>query len=403
MGVFDRLFGVGLGGYKARAAERCEMAGDLDGAVRSFIDAELPDEAARVLLLRADAEPSVERRMAFCAQAARLAKDPKRLKESLGRKARLRFDVLRGRGNAMKSEILLAAKDLEDADENEVAADAYALVEDKEGEIRALTAAGLIERLEEKLRVSQSETRLDQAQTIGLKRVQDLDRGAERREALRLAAELRRAEGSGSDERIEELARVIRSKLLRGPIVELKVDGVVRRYALGREVTIGRGEATIAVGTRALSRVHLRIFRVDGGVFVEDSGTRNGTFLAGARISGRIPVGEGLSLKLGGDVPCRISPTHDLEDGGVMVEIGGLAYFAPLGELPVGRYRVGLDGPGGDDQSYVILSSSVDAPAFLGELQLAPTVELCAGDAPSETRGGPPKLVALAHGSEGDG
>lgn len=404
MGVFDRLFGRGPEGYKARGAERMEMAGDLEGAARAFLDAELPDEAARVLLLRADAEPSVERRMAFCSQAARIGKNPATVREALGRKARLRFDVLRGRGNALRSELLLAAQELEAAEEHEAAADAYVLAEDKEGEIRALTAAGLIDRLEEKLRVSQSEARKGQVQTLAHKRIQDLDRGGERREALRLAAEARASsEGEGPSERIEEIARVIRSKLVRGPLLELKEGALVRRYALGRELTIGRGESTIVVGTRSLSRVHLRITREGDAVFVEDAGTRNGTFLAGARIAGKIPLGDGLSLKLGGDVPCRVAPTSDVAGGGVMVEVAGLAYFAPLGELRVGRWAIALDGPGGDDQSFIVLKSSPDAPAYLGELVTAPVIELCAGDAPTEERGGPARLVVLGLGSEGSG
>jgi hypothetical protein len=402
MGVFDRLFGRGPEGYKARAAERLEMGGDLEGAARAFLDAELPDEAARVLLLRADAEPSVERRMAFCAQAARIAKSPTIGREALGRKARLRFDVLRARGNAMKSELLLAAQELEAADENEVAADAYVLAEDREGEIRALTAAGLIDRLEERLRESQDVARKGQAQTLALKRIQDLDRGGERREALRVAEEARNA-GDGSSERVEEIARVIRAKLLRGPLVELKEGGAVRRYALGSVVTVGRGESTIVVGTRSLSRVHLRVLRQGDEVFVEDAETRNGTFLAGARIGGRIPLGQGLLLKLGGDVPCRVAPTSDVAGGGVVIEVGGLTHFAPLGDLRIGAWRVSLAGPGGDDGSFVMLESSRDAPAFLGELEVTGVIELAAGDAVSSVRGGPARVVALAHGSEGDG
>ena len=399
MGVFDRFWGRGPDGYKARAAQRSEMAGDLDGALRSFLDAELPDEAARVLMLRADAEPALDRRMAFCAQAARIAKDKSIVREALSRKARLRYDVLKGKGNAMRMEILLAAKELEEADENETAADAYALAEDREGEIRALTAAGLIDRLEDKLRVSQAEAKQGQDQGLALRRIQDLDRAAERREALRLAAE---AFGVGQpDERIEELARVIRTKLLRGPVIELRTGGAVRRYALGAEVTVGRGESTIVVGTRSLSRVHLRVSRVGGDIVVEDAGTRNGTFLAGARIAGKIPLGAGLTLKLGGDVPCRVAPvTSEEEGGGVVVEVGGLSYFAPLGELSLGGWRVGLAGTGGDEASFVTLTTAQDVPAFLGDLQLATVVELAAGDAPSTARGGPVRFSVLGAGSE---
>lgn len=395
MGVFDRIRGVGPDGYRAKAAERLELAGDLAGAVRAFIDAELPDEAARVLLLRADAEPAVDRRMAFCVQAAKVAKDPKIQKKATARKALIRYDLVRSKPTAMRSEILAAAKELEEADENEVAAEAYRSVSDGEGEIRALTAAGLIDRLEEKLRVSQASATSVNRFTIAQKRIADLDRTAERRSALELAAATL-ADGAtdGQDDatdRIEMAARAIRAKLVRGPIVELKVEKEVRRYALGAVVTVGRGDATISAATRALSRIHLKIFRSDGAVMVEDAGTRNGTFLAGARLTSAIPVATGLALKLGGEVPCQIRPGRE----GVRVDLGGMAYFAPLGPIFFGDMRVELDGKGGDEASFVVLRSSHERPAFLQEFQLAPVVELAVGDAPSDARNGAPLFTVL--------
>ena len=99
-----------------------------------------------------------------------------------------------------------------------------------------------------------------------------------------------------------------RSRLVRGPVVDLEIDEDLRRYALGAEVTIGRGDATIVIGSKAVSRRHLRIGRSPEGAFVEDLDTRNGTLLAGARIAGRIPVGDGLRLVLGGGVPCAVEP-----------------------------------------------------------------------------------------------
>jgi hypothetical protein len=396
MGLFDRFRGVGPEGYRAKAAERLELAGDLEGAVRSFLDAEMPDEAARVLLLRADAEVAVDKRMAFCLQAAKVAKDQKLAKKALARKAQLRYDLVRQKSGAMRSELLLVAKDLEEADENETAADAYAAAGDAEGEIRALTAAGLIDRLEEKLRESHATSRVDNELTLAQKQIADLDKVGERRNALALAKKfLSREPGARSDQiddRIDMAARSIRSKLLRGPICELKSEGVVRRYALGDEVTVGRGEATIVVGTRALSRVHLKVYAKGGQVFVEDSGTRNGTFLAGARISAPIPVANGLVLKLGGDVPCGVKP---VASGGVQIDVGGLAYFAPLGPLTIGAAKILLDGPGGDDESFVVVKSDLSAPLFLGEYQLGPSVELAVGDAPSKARGGAPLFLVM--------
>ena len=389
MGMFDRFRGVGPDGYRAKSARRLELAGDLEGAVRTFLDAEMPDDAARVLLLRADAEIAVDKRMAFCLQASKIALDRKLAKQALSRKALIRFDLVRQRSGSMKSEVLLAAKELEEAEEFETAADAYVLAGDAEGEIRALTAAGLIDRLEEKLRVSQASARTDNELALAQKRIADLDKIGERRAALALAKAT--IDKGIVDERVDLAARSIRAKLCRGPLCELKLGKEVRRYALGPEVTIGRGEATIVVGTRALSRVHLRVRRAADGVLVEDAGTRNGTYLAGARISAPIPIGDGVTLKLGGEVPCTVRPA----DGATQIEVGGRSYFAPLGPLRVGTSEIDLDGPGGDDGSFVVLRSKPMTPAFLGEYQLGPVVELCAEDAPSDARSGPPLLVVL--------
>ncbi len=136
-------------------------------------------------------------------------------------------------------------------------------------------------------------------------------------------------------------------------MVDLEIDGQPARYALGAEVTVGRGDATIVVASRAASRKHLRIRRAPGGGFLaEDLDTRNGTLLAGARITGAIPVGEGLHLELGGEVPCEITPRAD---GNLDIEIGGLNYVAPLGELTIDGWAV--DHEAVRDESFVVLRS----------------------------------------------
>src|SRR6185436_11883170 len=125
----------------------------------------------------------------------------------------------------------------------------------------------------------------------------------ERRAALDLALGLL---AKREDERVADAARAIRARLTRGPVVDLEIGGVLRRYALGAEVTIGRGDATIVITSRAVSRRHLRLYRAEGEAFVEDLGTRNGTMLAGARLTAPIPVRDGVRLDLGGEVPFKL-------------------------------------------------------------------------------------------------
>ena len=388
VGLFTRWGGKGKGeSRRARAARAKELAGDLAAAVELYVEAEMPDDAARVLLLRADAERSPEKRMAFCSLAAQTATGDEMRKRALARKAKLGFDILRSKGGAfMQSELVAVARELEQAGELERAADAYALAGDTDSEVRALTAAGAIERLEERLRASDAAARDSRDQDFTLRKITDLDRTAERRAALELAASWL---ATHEDERVAEAARAIRARLARGPVIDVEIDGAACRYALGDEVTIGRGDATIMVASRAISRRHVRIFRKQTGeVMVEDLATRNGTTLAGARLGSPIPVGAGVELLLGGEIPCAIAPG----DGGChVVEVGGEKYLAPLGEALAGDWRLLHEAAG---ESFVVLRTPPGAPRpYLGGYELSAQVELCVGDQVRTSRNGPVKLT----------
>jgi hypothetical protein len=161
VGFFDRFVPkTQRTNRQVKAARAKEMSGELADAVDLYQEAGLPDEAARVLLMRADGERSAEKRIALLALAAYTAQSEDIKKKAAGRKALVSFDVLRGRGGSfLKSEVLAVARELEEAGELEPAADAYALAGDADGEIRALTAAGAIERLEDRLRANEAATR----------------------------------------------------------------------------------------------------------------------------------------------------------------------------------------------------------------------------------------------------
>lgn len=373
MGFFDWFRSRSTSARRsAEAARSQERAGDLAAAVELYEQAGLADETARVLLLRADVEPSPERRIAFCAAAARIAEAPAWKRQARSRKALIAFDLLRGHGaKPLQSEVLLVARDLEEAGELLRAAEAYVLAGDGDAEVRVLTAAGAIDLLEARLRESERIGRGDRELATALATIADLDRTAERRAALHAAGSFL---ATRDEPGVADLARTIRARLPRGPVVDLEVGGNVHRYALGSDVTIGRGEATIVVASRALSRAHLRLWRDGTGqALVEDLGTRNGTRLAGARLSAPIPVGSGLRLDLDGDVPCVIAPAA----GGFSIEVAGDSFVAPLGPVAVGPWQV-LWEPGA---LFVVLCTPEGAPPpFLGAYQLARRVELCHGD-----------------------
>ena len=384
VGLFDR-FGASKAERSRKAARGKELAGNLEAAVELYLEASLPDEAARVLLLRADGEPALHRRVMFCDLAARTAADEGIKTKARLRKARLAFDMLKAAGAARaKSELVAVARDLEEVGELEAAAEAFALAGDQEGEVRALTAAGAIEKLEERLKDAAAGARAEREKSVILSRVTDLDRTGERREALRLADAWLR---ENQDDALAHAARSIRARLLRGPMVELEIDGERVRCALGRDVVIGRGDATIVVASRAVSRQHVRLFRGPDGPMVEDLGTRNGTSLAGARLSGPIAVGSGLRLEVGTGVPLGLSA----KGAAVLVEIAGEQYVAPLGELELGAWRIDYEVEG--DASFVVLRAPPGAPRpVLGSFALGERAELCVGDAIAIERGGPIKL-----------
>ncbi|NUO54887.1 MAG: FHA domain-containing protein, partial [Polyangiaceae bacterium] len=332
------------------------------------------------ILLRADSEASLERRAVLFLRAAETAADPELARKARARKARLSYDLVKSHGALARSELLGAATELEATGEHELAAEAYKMLGDTEGEVRALTAAGAIDKLEERLSSDAVQSKKDRERAMATRRATDLDRGGERRAALRVTTE---ALALGPDDRLEDLARVIRQRLLRGPTCDLIVSGEPVSLALGERVTIGRGGATIVVASRSVSREHVVIRRDGDRVIVEDLGTRNGTFIAGARIAAPVPIGDGLSLMLGTDLPCRVAPRAE---GGVTIEVAGGAFVAPLGPLLQGAWKVDLDVEEGE--SFVVLKSSPDAPAYLGDLQAAQRIDLAAGDAVAEERGG---------------
>jgi hypothetical protein len=396
--LWQRLRGKGQGSRAAREARLRESEGELAEAVRSFEQAGLVDEAARVLLLQADAESSIERRMVLCDRAARLAVDVGLSKLASARRAKMALDLLRPRASVARSELARVATQLEVVEEHEAAAEAWALAGDREGEIRALTAAGAIERLEARLGDDALRARASEGRAHRLRVAEDLDRTGERVRALELVDESR---AEVADEGLLELARTIRLRLARGPLVSLQIDGVAAHYALGDAVLVGRGEVAISIASRALSREHLRIERgSDGAPRVVDTGSRNGTLLGGARLGGPVPIGDGLELRLGGEIPCRLEVDST---GSVIVDVGGARYIAPLGPLSVAGWSVLLE-PAPTlvaGAPLVTLASTEAAPAFLGRFEVARSIELTVGDALSSERNGPPRLVVLAREGRG--
>ena len=360
-------------------ARRAEARGDLEDATALYMEAGEMSEAARLFALRAETTQEARSRLNLLAQAASVATG-ETAADLQRRRAKLALDLARaGTIRLSSSELSDLGHTLEELDESVLAASAFSLAGDVEAQTRSLVAAGAIERLEEVLHTQEAQARQKRRLQQLYQRVFDLRLAGRRREALAIA----RSEGLLTDERAAALVREIDALRAEGPTTRLVVDGSELEVAFGDSITIGRADATITVASPSVSRAHLGIRRASGRIEAFDLGSRNGTFVAGARVEVPVGVGAGLELLLGGDVPMRIEPHGDA----VRVEIAGRNLYAPLGPLEIGAWRVE---PGDDD--WLELSADPAAPVLLGELRVDPVIELCRGDELRERPAGDVRL-----------
>jgi hypothetical protein len=394
MGLFNRLFGGSTGGAAARA-RREELRGNLALATELWAEADRPFEVARLMILLGDAEPEPRQRLIHYTQAA--ATVP--FASDLGRQARVKKAslTLTLAGSAPVSAVargalLEAAKELEAAGEAERAAEAYALARDIEGEARALTQAGDVEKLETLLSKEHDKDREERRRHTAHTEIDAFIASGRRREGLSAAERLANAAPQDPDAR--ELVQRLRARRLVGPVSRIALLGKPLQVVLGDEVVVGRTEGALLVRSSVLSHKHLAVARVDGRVVLRDLASRNGTLLRGMRIADLVPLGEGLEVQLGGEVTLRVTPSTHL-DGAVDIHVGGESYVAPLGaaRLGIGEWRL-VRGP----DHWIELVTDERPPAYLGALALGSRTTLLAGDAIAASRMGDAALEILGIG-----
>ncbi len=389
MSFIDRIFGRSR---HASAAKTAELRGDLARAAELFGEAGQPDEAARVMMLRAAGETEARQKLQYLAQASQLAtKDTERYKEARLRRAEL---LLALAGDASVSavarhEVIEAARDLEAIGEPLKAAEAFGRAGDKEGEARALQAAGDVERLEFLLSSEQFKERVSRARDDRTRDVDLMIECGRRREALAVLDELLKA--TPDDAPLRERANALRSRRVVAPIVCLDMLGERWTMVLGNEVVIGRSEGAIKVSSNAVSRQHLRIVREGDNVVVRDLESRNGTQLRGINLAGALPVHDGLDLKLGREVTLRIAPSKKL-GGAIEIDVAGQHYVACLGKncLPV----EGLTLDCGADGWVELMAHGTHA--YVSGVEWSQRATLLAGDSVATSRTGEPALKVVS-------
>jgi DNA-binding winged helix-turn-helix (wHTH) protein len=68
----------------------------------------------------------------------------------------------------------------------------------------------------------------------------------------------------------------------------------------GAETIIGRDpDCGVRIDLRRVSRRHARVFAADGQAFLEDLGSKNGTFVRGVRVEGRVRLDVGDEIVIG--------------------------------------------------------------------------------------------------------
>jgi len=392
MGLFKRLFG---GHPSAARARKAELRGDLARAIELWAEADRPDEAARLMILRGDAEPDARPRLLHYAQAAQTAPSGSDL-ERVARVKRASLTLLLASDAPVSAvarrDLLEAAKELEAAGESEKAAEAYALVRDIEGEARALTQAGEVDKLETLLSAEHHKEQEERRRHRAHGEIETLIACGRRREALSAAERLVLA--GPLDASASELVHMLRARRLIGPLARIVLSGRALHVVLGDEVVIGRTEGSLTVRSSAMSRRHVAIARVDGSVVLRDLASRNGTRLRGLRIANAVPIGEGLEVQLGGEVSLKVMPSAVFA-GAVELHVGGETYVAPLGSarLGIGEWRLESAA-----DHWIELVTDERPPAYLGALALSPRTTLLAGDAVSVTRAGETALEVAGIG-----
>jgi hypothetical protein len=274
--------------------------------------------------------------------------------------------------------LLEAAADLEALGDFARASEAYARAHDVEGQARALARAGEVDRLDFLLEAEHSRERAARALRSEHDEFALRVASGRRREAVALAQ-------ASADANLRARGEGLLASAVRGPVVAVTLRGRGMHLILGERVVVGRapeGDGTrdgaIVVPSLALSRSHLALERGPGGApHVRDLGSRHGTTLDARALREAVPVGDGVALRLGGDVACVVRPADEWP-GAVAVEVAGARYVAPLGAASpgIGRWTLARS-----ELAWVELLTEDAPPAFAGGLRLAPRVTVLAGDA----------------------
>jgi pSer/pThr/pTyr-binding forkhead associated (FHA) protein len=96
-------------------------------------------------------------------------------------------------------------------------------------------------------------------------------------------------------------------------IETVPIEGLERPALPG--MTIGRGPSDVELSDPDVSRSHAVLRQVDSGLAIEDVGSKNGTFVNGARVQGITELAPGDEVRFGNTVwLLDLRPAGDTEE-----------------------------------------------------------------------------------------
>jgi len=87
----------------------------------------------------------------------------------------------------------------------------------------------------------------------------------------------------------------------------------------GNELLLGRGDQVhVRLVDPGLSWIHARLRRLQGGFYLEDLASTNGTFVGGKRIDTPVRLSDGDRIQLGGHTTLKFSVVDELEESAAL-------------------------------------------------------------------------------------
>lgn len=323
------------------AAERAEADGRIEDAVRLYLDAGDRAEATRALLRAAQTADSLSLRRDRYARAFQLARlDVLRAeaRRGLAEVTLAEFESAPPRSDEERRRLTEAARDLESLGAPREAARAWEFLDDREAVVRALTAAGDIERLEKVTEDRESHERLALRRRAAIEGFESSWQSGARLAALDTLRAWVLEHGEDREARRlldERQAMVITSGRCTVVYGEQRVT-VVGRFP----VVLGR-EGEVVLRGASVSRRHCQVEPRGDGFTVKDLGSRAGTAIDGIAIGAELQLRSGQKLSLGIDLtlaidaaPHRLSLRIDRGmDQGREISFCSAGYVTPLGRI----------------------------------------------------------------------